>query len=86
MLAQMQINNQTNVSVYTCPTARRAFVYIDIFPLTSTNVEVKINNLTYWKEDGLSEFVSLKVSLTSGDEVKVSSSGTVNVFVHGMVV
>jgi len=86
MLARLQINNATT-NVYTCPSGKTAYVYVDVASNDGTSVSfnVQIGNgttfYTYWT--GSSSFLSLSLILNSGDVVRVGTSGIVNVFVHG---
>ena len=77
--------NNSEVTVYTVPTGSSAMVMVDIFPTTTDpNTIVKVNDVVYWSGE-MKGFMSIKVSLAENDIVKVSTDGTVNVFVHGMV-
>jgi len=87
MLAIMQIVD-TEETVYTCPSGKKAFVYVDIASNDGTPASITIKVGTgesfyvYWI--GSAEFVSAKLALTAGYGVRVAATGTVNVFVHGM--
>lgn len=84
MLATQAINNQSDVTVYTCPTGKKAMIFVDAFPISQApSFTLKINNYIYYT-DTLVELISVKLSLTEGDTIKVSSDGQVNVFVHGL--
>ena len=86
MLARLQINNSA-ANVYTCPSGKTAYVYVDIASNdgSSVSVTVQIGDgttfYTYWT--GSTSFLSVSLVLTGGDVVRVSTSGVVNVFVHG---
>jgi len=83
MLNVIQINNQTDVTVYTCPTGKKAFIFVDVFPVTPIDVTIKVNGVVYWSGSSVADQISAKMVLSGGDVVSVSSSGQVNVFVHG---
>jgi hypothetical protein len=86
MLARLQVNN-TTANVYTCPSGKTAYVYVDIASNNGSSVSVTVQIgdgttfYTYWT--GSTNFLSVSLVLTSGDVVRVSTSGVVNVFVHG---
>jgi len=86
MLARTQIVN-TEASVYTCPSGKTAYIYVDVVSDDGSDVSITIKvgdgetDYTYWA--GTTDFVSAKLVLTAGDVVKVATTGTVNVFVHG---
>ena len=86
MLAITQIEN-TEAVVYTCPDGKTAFIYVDVVSNDGSDVSITIKvgdgetDYTYWT--GTTDFVSAKLVLTAGDVVKVATTGTVNVFVHG---
>ena len=86
MLTRLQVNNATT-DVYTCPSGKTAYVYVDIASNDGTPVSfnVKIGNgttfYTYWI--GSTNFLSLSLILNDGDIVRVETSSVVNVFVHG---
>ena len=84
MLSIVNINNQTDVSVYSVPQGKRALVFVDINPVVSpSSLTIKINNYVFY--NGLiSNNLSIKLVLTSNDNITVSSTGQVNVFVHGL--
>jgi len=87
MLAITNINNEER-EVYTCPEGKSAYIFLDIFCTGSNNVAdvtIKINDVTYFS-NLVDIFISAKLSLTAGDVIKVSSSSTLNIFVHGMEV
>ena len=85
MLAVTQIEN-TEATVYTCPSEKTAFIYVDVFSTSASFVEmtVKINDVVYWS--GSMVVWSCKLSLDAGDTVKISTPAQVNVFVHGIEV
>jgi hypothetical protein len=84
MLAITQVANTTS-NVFIAPTT--SFVYVDVASNNGgqVNITISIGNgptfYTYWT--GVTDFVSAKLILTAGDIVQVSTTGTVNVFVHG---
>jgi len=86
MLARLQINNATT-NVYTCPSGKTAYVYVDVASNDGNPVsfDVQIGDgttfYTYWT--GSTSFLSLSLILNSGDVVRVGTSGVVNVFVYG---
>jgi len=84
MFAQTTINN-TEQTVYTCPTGKKAYIFLRIYVPSVSIVTVKINNTTYFSDifDGV--FIE-KLSLDAGDTIKVSTDSEVNVFVDGMEV
>lgn len=85
MLSSVSLSN-TEQTVYTVPSGKKALVYVDIYASSSnTPMTLKINNLNYYSGNITGVF-SVKLALTSGDTVKVSTTGTVNVFVHGIEV
>jgi hypothetical protein len=87
MLARTQISNAT-ANVYTCPTGKKAYVFVDVASDDGSQVDLTLsighgtNFLTYWT--GVTNFLSVKLVLDSGDAVRVSTNGVVNVFVHGI--
>jgi len=86
MLAILQVNN-TTTNVYTCPADKTAYVYVDIASDNGSSVSftVSVGDGTtfynYWV--GSTNFLSVSLILGGGDVVRVSTSGIVNVFVHG---
>lgn len=83
MLAAMSVS-ETEQTVYTVPSNKKAMVYVDIYtPSDSMLVTLKVNDLTYYSGH-ISGVFSVKLVLTSGDVIKVSAAGMVNVFVHGL--
>jgi len=86
MLARLQINN-TTANVYTCPSGKISYVYVDIASNDGSyvNMTVQVGDgttfYTYWT--GSTNFLSVLLVLTGGDVVRVSTSSVVNVFVHG---
>jgi len=86
MLARLQVNN-TTTNVYTCPSGKTAYVYVDIASDSgsSVNFTVSVGNGTtfynYWV--GSTTFLPLMMTLNSGDVIRVSTTAVVNVFVHG---
>lgn len=84
MLAIATINN-TEQTVYTVPSGKKAYVYVDVFSPNASSLTLKINNVVYYHEQSV-VFVSFKLCLTSNDAVRVGSNGQVNVFIHGMEV
>lgn len=86
MLARLQVNN-TTTDIYTCPSGKTAYVYVDIASNDGASVSfnVQIGDgttfFTYWT--GSTTFLSLLLILNGGDVVRVGTSGVVNVFVHG---
>jgi len=87
MLARTQLNN-TTASVYTCPSGKKAYVYVDVASDDGSNVSMTVSIgdgttfYTYWT--GTTNFLSLKLVLDGGDVVRVGTSGVVNVFVYGI--
>jgi len=87
MLARMQINN-TTANVYTCPSGKKAYVYIDVASNDGNEVSMTVSIgdgttfYTYWT--GTTNFLSLKLVLDGGDVVRVGTTGVVNVFVYGI--
>jgi hypothetical protein len=87
MLARMQLNN-TTADVYTCPSGKKAYVYIDVASNDGSNVSMTVSVgdgttfYTYWT--GTTNFLSLKLVLDGGDVVRVGTTGVVNVFVYGI--
>lgn len=87
MLARMQINN-TTANVYTCPSGKKAYVYVDVVSNDGSNVSMMVSIgdetafYTYWT--GTTNFLSLKLVLDGGDVVRVGTTGLVNVFVYGI--
>lgn len=84
MLAEVTVNNQ-EVTVYTVPQGKKAFLYIDIYSQAGDNVTIKINDKVFYS-DSVVDFLSFKLSLSALDTVKVASNGSVNVFIHGLEV
>lgn len=84
MLAETTINN-TEVSVYTVPSGKQAYIYLDVYSSLGSGFTVKINNREYFSEV-TAVFTRFRLCLTAGDVVRVGTSGTVNVFVHGSVI
>ena len=87
MLARTQINNAT-ADVYTCPSGKKAYVYVDVASNNGSNVSMTVSIgdgttfYTYWT--GTTNFLSLKLVLDGGDVVRVGTTGVVNVFVYGI--
>jgi len=87
MLAIQQITN-TEAVVYSCPPGKSAYVFVDIFCASedrTANVTIKVNDVVYYS-DNIVSFMSCKLTLTTGDVIKISTNTTVNVFIHGMEV
>jgi hypothetical protein len=88
MLAMTQVSN-TTTNVYTCPSNSTAYVFMDIVSpnAQSVSLTVSVGNgstfYTYWT--GYTNFISLKLVLTGGDIIRVSTTDTVNVFVSGQL-
>jgi len=86
MLARTQVSNTTS-NVYTCPSGKTAYVFVDIASNDGSSVSFTVSIgdgstfYTYWT--GSTNFLSLQLILGSGDVVRVQTTGTVNVFVHG---
>ena len=86
MLARLQVNN-TTADVYTCPSGKTSYVYVDISSDdgSSVNMTVQVGDgttfYTYWT--GSTNFLSVSMVLTNGDVIRGSTNGVVNVFVHG---
>jgi len=87
MLARTQINN-TSANVYTCPSGKKAYVYVDIASNDGSNVSITVSIgdgttfYTYWT--GTTNFLAVKLVLDGGDVVRVGTTGVVNVFVYGI--
>jgi hypothetical protein len=87
MLARVQLNN-TTADVYTCPSGKKAYVYVDVASNNGSNVNITVSVgdgttfYTYWT--GTTSFLSLKLVLDGGDVVRVGTNGVVNVFVYGI--
>lgn len=75
---------QTEETVFTVPSNKTAYIYLDLFSPNNSNVIIKINDITYYQTTTLTSW-SAKLILTSGDQIKISTNGTVNVFIHGLV-
>ena len=84
MLAQATINN-TEQTIYTCPTGKKAYIFLRIYVPSVSTVSVKINNTTYFSDSFDGIFIE-KLSLDAGDTIKVSTDSAVNVFIDGMEV
>lgn len=82
MLAVQTVSN-TNLTLYTVPTGKKAYVYVDIFAPASGDLSVMVNNKTYFSKQSFSGHISLKLSLTSADSIAVSFTDTCHVFIHG---
>jgi len=87
MLARTQINN-TTANVYTCPSGKKAYIYVDVSSNDGSQVSMTVSVgdgttfYTYWT--GTTNFLSLKLVLDGGDVVRVGATGVVNVFVYGI--
>jgi len=87
MLARMQLSN-TTADVYTCPSEKKAYVYVDVASNDGSDVNITVSIgdgttfYTYWT--GTTNFLSLKLVLDGGDVVRVGTTGVVNVFVYGI--
>jgi hypothetical protein len=87
MLARTQLNN-TTANVYTCPSGKKAYVFVDVASDNGSQVSVTLSIgdgttfYTYWT--GSTNFLSVKLVLDGGDVVRVSTNGVVNVFVYGI--
>jgi hypothetical protein len=87
MLAKTQLNN-TTADVYTCPSGKKAYVYIDVASNDGSEVSITVSVgdgttfYTYWT--GTTNFLSLKFVLDGGDVVRVGTNEVVNVFVYGI--
>ena len=87
MLARMQLSN-TTADVYTCPSGKKAYVYVDVASNDGSEVGMTVSIgdgttfYTYWT--GTTNFLSLKLVLDGGDVVRVGTTGVVNVFVYGI--
>jgi hypothetical protein len=87
MLGRVQVTN-TEATVYTCPSGKNAVVRITVTSPDGSNVPITIKigdgttNLVFWT--ATTNFVRTDpILLTSGDVVRVSTTGTVSVFVDG---
>ncbi|WP_340690239.1 hypothetical protein [Hydrogenobacter thermophilus] len=75
----------TTTATYTVPAGATAFLFVDIFPVSSNPaITVSINNITYFT-GSISGMWSCKLTLDAGDTITVQTNGTVNVFIHGAV-
>lgn len=83
MIVSITINNSES-TIYTVPENKRAYVFLDIFSPNASNVIIKINNLIYYQAPSVNLW-SAKLFLTAGDQIKVGTNGTVNVFLHGLL-
>jgi hypothetical protein len=84
MLAQATINN-TEQTVYTCPTGKKAYVFLRIYSPSTSTVTIKINDIIYFADSFAGLFIE-KFSLDAGDTIKVGSDSQINVFIDGMEV
>lgn len=84
MLAITNVNNEEKV-VYTVPSGKNAYIYIDIHIVSGGTLTIKINDMIYFSDTPI-ENVSIKLALTSEDVMKISFTGQANIFVHGMEV
>jgi len=84
MLAQTTINN-TEQTVYTCPTGKKAYIFLRVYSPSVSTVTVKINDITYFS-DSFDGVLIEKLSLDAEDTIKVSTDSAVNVFMDGMEV
>jgi hypothetical protein len=86
MLAMTQVVN-TTTNVFTCPSGKTTFAYVDVTSNNGSQIPITINIgngstfYTYWT--GTTNFITVKLVLSSGDIIQVSTTGTVNVFVQG---
>ncbi len=84
MLAVMSLNNETDRVVYAVPTNKKAVVYVDLWAVSAnSNVTIKINNVVYFTGN-VADKLSLKLALDAGDNIKITTPGQINVFVHGL--
>lgn len=83
MLAITNVSN-TTVNVYSV-TNTAAYVYVDIWPIQpNESFQMTINNYVYFSGSSY-DMYSAKLALSNGDVIGISTTGTVNVFVHGIV-
>lgn len=83
MIVSITINNNESI-IYTVPENKRAYVFLDIFSPNASNIIIKINDLIYYQAPSVGSW-SAKLFLTAGDQIKVGTNGTVNVFLHGLL-
>jgi hypothetical protein len=87
MLARTQLNN-TTANVYTCPSGKKAYIFVDVASNDGSNVNITVSIgsgttfYTYWT--GTTNFLSAKLVLDGNDVVRVGTTGVVNVFVYGI--
>jgi hypothetical protein len=87
MLTRTQLSN-TSANVYTCPSGKKAYVYVDVASDDGSSVSITVSIgdgttfYTYWT--GTTNFLSVKLVLDGGDVVRVGTDGVVNVFVYGI--
>jgi len=82
MLATTTVNNKEKV-IYTVPSGKTAYVYVDIYLHTTGSLTVKINDLIYFADTPTMKMISIKLIMNSGDTLKVAYTGQANLFVHG---
>jgi hypothetical protein len=87
MLAKKQISNTESI-VYICPENKTAVVKITVVSVDGSEVPITIKlgdettDLVFWS--AVTDFIRTDALwLTSGDVIKVKTTGTVNVFVDG---
>lgn len=93
MLAAVQLTEQNpEAVVYTCPSGKKAFIYVDICPSSYYGynyVTVYVNNIQYGRFL-LDRHISIRLTLDENDSIRVVASllgyWFVNVFVHGIEV
>lgn len=84
MLAETTINNSEEL-VYTVPIDKNILADIMIQISSPGNVTVKINNRTLLEvQFDDTDLLQVKIILNSGDSVRISTTGTVNVFIGGV--
>jgi hypothetical protein len=84
MRTAVSLNNVTDQIVYNVPTGKRATIFVDIWPVsTNPSTTIKVNDIIYFTGT-LTEDISLKLILDAGDNIKITVTGQINVFVHGL--
>ena len=84
MLANTTINN-TEQTVYICPTGKKAYIFLRLYSPSTSTVSIKVNDIIYFSDSLAGLFIE-KFSLDAGDTIKVSTDLEVNVFIDGMEV
>ena len=84
MLANINLNNEEKL-IYTCPTGKKAYIFLRIYSQSTSSITIKINDILYFSNSMSGLFIE-KFSLDTGDAIKVSANSQVSVFVDGMEV